>query len=75
MNRLLAKTIEEAYPPNNRPRGIEDIKLVKYHMKHNDSPIVIIKEKDREILVDGVHRLIASKLSNKRNIIVYVITI
>ena len=30
--RLLAKTPAEAYPPNNRPRGADDINSVVYHM-------------------------------------------
>lgn len=63
INRLLAKSVAEAYPPHDRPRGSQDIKSVKYHMKLKCvSPLVIVKT-DREILMDGVHRLVAAKLS------------
>lgn len=73
--RLLGNNVEEAYPLNNRPRGIEDIKSVKHHMKSSCvPPIVIIKDK-KEILVDGVHRLVAAKLSGKRTVLVYVINL
>lgn len=62
------------YPPNDRPRGIEDIKSVKYHMKSKCvSPIVIANYKKKEILLDGVHRLVAAKLSKKRIVQVYLI--
>ena len=71
----MLKHPEEAYPLDDRPRGMDDIVSVKYHTNHPISPIVIVKEKHREILLDSVHRLIATKLSGKRNIIVYVITI
>jgi hypothetical protein len=76
VDRLLAKTVEEAYPVTNRPRGIDDIKSVKYHMKSPCvSPIIIIKNKNKEILIDGVHRLVAAKLAGKRKVLVYIINI
>jgi hypothetical protein len=79
--RLLAKTPEDAYRDTSKetsrcddnPRG-NDVASVKYHMKSkNVSPIVIVRIGKREILLDGVHRLVAAKLSLKRVIIVYVI--
>ena len=76
INRLLAKSVNEAYPENNRPRGQNDLKSVKYHMRSKCvSPLFMIKLKNQEILMDGVHRLVAAKLSGKRNVLVYVVTL
>ena len=74
-DRIQAKTITEAYPPNDRPRGIKDVQSVKYHMRTKKaiSPIVIIKIKNKKgkiqgILLDGMHRLVAASLLKKQNI-------
>lgn len=73
--RLNAKTTEEAYPLNDRPRGIADIKSIKYHQKKECSPIVMIRDKQQVIFADGVHRLIATKLLGKRTIICHIIEV
>jgi hypothetical protein len=67
--RLAAKTAEEAYPENDRPRGDVDIESVKYHLqtKNKVSPITIARVTDlqgrqRLIKLDGVHRLVAASI-------------
>ena len=73
LERLNTKTAEEAYPLNDRPRGIADIKSVKYHQKKECSPIVMIRDDSRLIFADGVHRLIAAKLLGKRTVMCHTI--
>ena len=63
--RLSADTAEEAYPPTDNPRGEQDIKSVEYlvNTTHEVSPIVMVRTgKTSYILLDGMHRLVASKL-------------
>lgn len=63
-----AKTAEDAYPENDRPRGNKDIDSVNYHLTTNNpiSPICIARttppNKIRLIKLDGVHRLIAASI-------------
>jgi hypothetical protein len=66
-HRLNANTPEEAYPPNDRPRGQKDIETIKSLIKSNECipPIVIIQSGDKKsswICLDGTHRLVAAKL-------------
>lgn len=66
-----ATSPEEMYPPQDRPRGQKDIDAVYYLMKtkHKISPVFvakIVQDKNaiRYIKLDGVHRLVAAKLTN-----------
>lgn len=70
---LAAKSPEDIFPENDRPRGIADIDSVKYHMvtENHTDPIMILCIKnenngsdkpDKYILLDGVHRLAAAYL-------------
>ena len=61
------KSLEEIFPPNDRPRGEADIKSVKYHMSHKSHPIVLLKNDNIPpgyIVLDGVHRIVAAYLTN-----------
>lgn len=73
LDRLNAETPEEAYPIDDRPRGINDIKSIKYHQTHPCNPIVMIYSGNKLIFADGVHRLVAAKLLGKRNVICCII--
>ena len=74
VNRLQATSIQEAY--SDMPRGIDDIKSVKYHMKNkNTSPCIIVNYMNRLILLDGMHRLVAASLIKKRKIVILMVTI
>ncbi len=73
----LKKSAEKAYPLNNRPRGDADINSVIHYQKliqenKDISPIWIIK-KDKYILLDGAHRIVASNIENKKYIYAYII--
>lgn len=73
----LKKSAEKAYPLNNRPRGDADINSVIHYQKliqenKDISPIWIIK-KDKYILLDGAHRIVASYIENKTYIYAYII--
>ena len=75
----LQKSPEKAYPLNNRPRGDADINSFIYYQqliqeKKDISPIWIIK-KDKYILLDGAHRIVASYIENKKYITAYVIIV
>jgi hypothetical protein len=77
INRL-QKTAIEAYPLNNRPRGENDIKSVKYYQKQiinkkQIQPIWIISKNKKYILLDGAHRIVASYIENKSDIDAYII--
>ena len=68
----------KSYPLHNRPRGYKDISSVKYYQKLiknklNIQPIWIIKKKNNYILLDGVHRIVASYIENKQYISTYLI--
>jgi hypothetical protein len=71
---------DNPYPADNRPRGKDDLDSVKYHrreIKKNGQvePIWIAKKGNRYIKLDGVHRLVATYLENKRTIPAYIVTI
>ncbi len=75
----LQRTAEKAYPKNNRPRGSNDIKSVKYLVSkikndNNTKPIYLHKKGKKYTLLDGAHRVIAHHISNKQNISAYVVT-
>jgi ParB-like chromosome segregation protein Spo0J len=64
---------QDPYPEGDRPRGQRDLDSVKFHRriirkKGNTSPIWIAKKGNRYIILDGVHRLVASNLEHKRSI-------
>ena len=68
----------EPYPENNRPRGDDDIQSVLYHRQTirqtgDTEPIWIIFLENRFILLDGVHRIVASYLENKQDVKAFVI--
>ena len=68
----------EPYPENNRPRGDDDIQSVLYHRETirqtgDTEPIWIIFLENKFILLDGVHRIVASYLENKEDIKAFVI--
>ncbi len=74
----LKKSAIEAYPINNRPRGIKDVNSVKYYQKlikenNNITPIWMIKKNKKFILLDGAHRIVASYIENKKYINSYLI--
>lgn len=74
----LKKTPEKAYPIEDRPRGDKDIESVNYYIKLLQNkqiinPIWIIKKNGKYILLDGVHRIIASYIKNKKYILAYII--
>jgi hypothetical protein len=74
----MQKTAVKAYPLDNRPRGDMDIKSVKFYqkqlqMKKEIEPIWIIKKNNNYILLDGVHRIVASYIENKKYIFANII--
>jgi hypothetical protein len=61
----LKKNAELSYPKEDRPRGLNDIKSVRYYKKllkeKIDIPhIWIVKRNNKYILLDGSHRIVAS---------------
>lgn len=72
LERLKAKTPEEAY--SDRPRGQADVDSVYYHMETDEcvSPVVMIKVNNRLIMLDGVHRIVAANF-RKSKVLVCVI--
>ena len=76
--RLSGNKIIDAFPPTNRPRGQADIDSVKYHMKQiklkKEQHIWIVKKKNKIILLDGAHRIVAYHLLGKEKIPAYIIS-
>jgi hypothetical protein len=70
---------DNPYPIENRPRGNSDLESVKYHRKviqengKIEQPIWMLKKGTRFILLDGVHRVVATNLEGKKDIPAYVI--
>ena len=74
-----ARTAEEAYPPNDRPRGQKDIDSVNYHIKTREptSPIIVISVSDLDnknhlIMLDGVHRIMGALIRKSKVSICYI---
>ena len=68
----------DPYPVDDRPRGQKDLDSVKYHRRiirknGHTEPIWIGKKGDRYIVLDGVHRIVATNLENKRQIPAYIV--
>ena len=68
----------KAYLIHDRPRGNNDISSVKYYQKRIKNkleiqPIWIIQQNNNLILLDGVHRIVASYIENKKYIPTYII--
>lgn len=73
-----ARLSENPYPKDDRPRGQKDLDSVNYHRKQIKKglpvePIWLIKKNEKLILLDGVHRIVAFYLENKRSIPAYLI--
>ncbi len=73
----LKKTPFDAFPPHDRPRGIDDIKSVKYFQKMESVPPIWIYQKinDQIFLLDGAHRIIAANIEGKKTISAYIIKV
>ena len=76
----LHKSVEKAYPVNNRPRGAADIISVEYYqtqLKQEKEivPIFMINKNNKYILLDGSHRIVVSYIEEKEFIMAYVIQI
>jgi len=74
----LKKTAVKAYPINNRPRGNSDINSVEYYQKKiqqktDITPIWMIQQNNKYILLDGAHRIVASYIEDKESINIYLI--
>ena len=75
----LKNSAEEAYPlPNGRPRGDKDISSVKFYQtqiqqKQDITPIWLIQQNNKYILLDGAHRIVASYIEDNKYINTYII--
>ena len=75
----LKTTAEDAYPlPNGRPRGDKDIDSVKFYQKQiqqqkDISPIWLIQQNDKYVLLDGAHRIVANYIEDIKHINAYII--
>jgi hypothetical protein len=73
------KTAVKAYPLQNRPRGQEDITSVKRFQKQIQNkkelaPVWLYKnKKNKYILLDGEHKLVASFIEGNKTINAFVI--
>lgn len=75
----LQLTAEDAYPlPNRRPRGDKDISSVKFYQNQIQQqkeviPIWLIQQNNKFVLLDGVHRIVASYIEDNKYINAYII--
>lgn len=71
----------EPYPPSNRPRGKADLASVAYHRKvllngGASTPVVVVERPNgSRYLLDGSHRVVASFLEKRKQIVGIVIAI
>ena len=68
------------YPEHYRPLGDEDLESVLYHRQMireigHTEPIWIVLKDNQYILLDGVHRIVATYLENKQHVHSYLIKI
>ena len=76
-----ARLSETPYPSENRPRGEANLSSVRHHRQtvrrkgRVDSPIWVARKGSRMIMLDGVHRVVATYLEGKRTIPAYVVRI
>jgi hypothetical protein len=76
----LKETAVKAYPINNRPRGNSDINSVEYYQKKiqqktDITPIWMIQQNNKYILLDGAHRVVASYIEDNHYINAYIIIV
>jgi hypothetical protein len=75
----LKMSAEDAYPlPNGRPRGDKDISSVKFYQKQiqqkqDITPIWMMQQNNKYILLDGAHRIVASYIEDNKYINAYII--
>jgi hypothetical protein len=70
----------DPYPADNRPRGQKDLDSLKYQRRiirknGQTEPIWVAKKGARHIILDGVHRIAATNLENKRQIPAFILNI
>lgn len=69
------------YPTADRPRGQANLLSVQHHRRtvrrrgRVESPIWIARKGSRMIMLDGVHRVVATYLEGKRTIPAYVVNL
>jgi hypothetical protein len=76
----LQESATQSYPLDNRPRGDEDISSVEYYQtqikqQKEITPIWMIQQDQKYILLDGSHRIVASFIEETDYINSYIITI
>ena len=76
----LKSSVEEAYPEYDRPRDNKDIESVIYHinlLKNGNEllPISLINKDGRLYMLDGYHRIVASYIEKKYDIMASIIYI
>lgn len=69
------------YPTSDRPRGQANLRSVAHHRRtvrakgRVDAPIWVAKKNRKYIMLDGVHRTVATYLENKRTVPAFVVNI
>jgi len=69
------------YPPSDRPRGQANLDSVKHHRRtvrakgRIESPIWVAKKGKKLIMLDGVHRTVATYLEKKRTVPAFVVNL
>ena len=77
----LKESAVKAYPLDDRPRGNADISSVEYHQNQikqqngTINPIWLLYKNNKHVLLDGVHRIIASYIEGVEFIRAYMIYI
>lgn len=76
-DRLKSKTEIDAYPENNRPKGIYNLEAVKFHrslISQNVNPLIfVVYKRNKYHLIHGSHKIIAAHLDNFKKIDAFVV--
>jgi len=78
-HKRLKKSLEKAYPENDRPKGEYNIESVNFHrnlITQNINPLIFMAYKDNEYyLINGSHKLVAAYLEGHKKIEAFVVYI
>jgi hypothetical protein len=74
----LQQSATQAYPPDNCPRGADDLLSVAHHRRYirrhgGVMPVWILYTGGKYTLLDGAHRIVAAHIENRPTVAAYIV--